>query len=115
VFTRGTPFRALLRAGILCLLGSAVSGAERSPSAHTFTVLIDSVQFKPQDLTVQRGDRIVWVNRDPIPHTVTADSKAFDSHSLAPEASWAFVAKKRGEYVYHCTLHPTMTGTIVVK
>ena len=115
MFTGRSPLRASLGAGFACLIGSAASGADRPSSAHTFTVLIDSVRFKPQDLTVQRGDLIVWTNKDPIPHTVTADSKAFDSGSLAPEASWTYVAKKRGEYLYHCTLHPTMTGKILVK
>ena len=107
--------RLLLGAGLLCGIGSAVSGADPPSAGQTVTVLIDSVQFKPQSVTVLRGDRIVWVNKDPIPHTVTADSRTFDSHSLAPDASWAYVANRRGQYVYHCTLHPTMTGTIVVK
>lgn len=64
---------------------------------------------------MHRGDRIVWTNKDPFPHTVTADTKLFDSHSIAPGASWSYVAKRPGEYAYSCTLHPTMKGKIIVK
>jgi plastocyanin len=106
---------ALLCASLTCGYTRVASAADPAGGGHAHTVLIDSVQFKPQELTVHQGDRIVWVNKDPFPHTVTADAKAFDSQSLAPEASWTYIARKPGKYAYHCTLHPTMTGTIIVK
>jgi len=109
------PLRALFCASLACGYAGVASAAQPAGGGHTHTVLIDSVQFKPQELTVRRGDRLVWINKDPFPHTVTADSKVFDSHSLAPEASWTYIPRKPGEYAYHCTLHPTMTGKITVK
>jgi len=84
-------------------------------SLPTQTVSIEGVQFHPSALTVHRGDRIVWTNKDPFPHTGTADTKLFDSHSIAPGASWSYVAKQPDEYAYSCTLHPTIKGQIIVK
>lgn len=82
-----------------------------APTVHA--VRIEGMRFVPETLTVHRGDRIVWTNRDLVPHTVT--QQAFDSHALAPQASWSYVAGKPGTYAYHCTSHPTMVGTLVVQ
>lgn len=73
------------------------------------------MSFTPATLMVHRGDRITWINKDPFPHTVTATDKRFDSHLIAPGASWTYVARKAGEYDYRCTLHVTMKGKIVVR
>jgi len=78
-------------------------------------VTIENLEFSPKQLTVRRGDRIVWVNKDLFPHTATADGHAFDSRSIAPNASWTYVAGKPGEYPYGCTFHPTMKATLTVQ
>ena len=102
--------------GVLAaLILTATAAAEPPAAVASHTVVIENMQFSPQALTVQRGDRIVWVNKDLFPHTVTADAKAFDSHSIAANASWRYVAAKPGAYAYGCTFHPTMKGTITVK
>jgi plastocyanin len=88
----------------------AAAGAASAPAAHTVT--IEGMSYAPASLTVKRGERIVWVNKDPFPHTVT--SAAFDSHSIAPNGSWSYVAKKPGRYDYRCTIHPTMQATLIV-
>jgi plastocyanin len=93
----------------LSLIASATAGPGKN---HTVT--IEGMQFNPQELTVHRGDHIVWVNKDLFPHTVTAD-KVFDSGSIATSASWSYVAAKSGEYAYGCTFHPTMKGKITVQ
>ncbi|WP_309491350.1 cupredoxin domain-containing protein [Trinickia mobilis] len=92
-----------------------------APAAHadaapgTFVVTIEQMRFDPPVLTVRRGDRVVWVNQDLVPHTASATSKAFDSHSIAPNASWSYVARTPGNYPYGCDFHPTMRGTLVVR
>jgi plastocyanin len=78
-------------------------------------VTIENVRFDPQDLTVKRGERVTWVNKDLFPHTATADAKTFDSQSIAPTGTWTWVAGKPGTYTYTCTFHPTMKGTIRVQ
>jgi plastocyanin len=95
--------------------GASISAAEQQSPSHTRIVTIEGVQFNPQELTVHRGDRVVWVNKDLFPHTVTADTKAFDSHSIAANASWSYAASKPGDYSYSCTFHPTMKGKITVQ
>ena len=91
------------------------SDGKQHASGATHTVTIENLQFNPPDLEVQRGDRVVWVNKDLFPHTVTAVSKAFDSGSIAAGASWTYVPHKRGEYAYGCNFHPNMKGTLRVR
>jgi len=84
-------------------------------AATTHTVTMEGTSFSPQTLTVKRGDRIVWVNRDPFPHTATSKAAGFDSRSIAAQKSWRHIARKPGTFPYVCTFHPTMTGTLVVQ
>jgi plastocyanin len=83
--------------------------------AAVHTVLIEGMQFTPPALEVNAGDTVVWKNKDPFPHTATADNHAFDSGSIPAGGSWKFVARKRGSYPYTCTLHQTMKAQLVVK
>lgn len=108
--------RRLSLAALLPLMVSAGAAAKLPAAAtRTHTVTIESVQYSPAHLTVRRGDRIVWINKDLFPHTVTATDKAFDSGSIDVSKSWTFVAKKPGTFNYSCTFHPAMKGTIEVK
>jgi plastocyanin len=100
--------------GLLCIGGGlGVSGAAAEKAA-THTVVIEGVKFEPETLTVARGDTVVWVNKDPFAHTVTAKG-FFDSHDLPAGKSWKYVASKTGEYAYVCNYHPNMHGTLTVK
>jgi plastocyanin len=81
----------------------------------TWTVTIENMQFNPQELSVHRGDRVVFVNKDLFPHTATAVRKAFDSGSIAANASWSYVALKPGDYAYGCSFHPTMKARLRVQ
>jgi plastocyanin len=83
--------------------------------ARTHTVIIQAVVFSPPALVVRQGDMVVWVNRDPFPHTATAADGSFDSKSIAAGQSWKYVARKLGEHPYGCTFHPTMKGMLTVE
>lgn len=63
---------------------AASTASEANTRAKTHIVTIEGLRFNPPSLTVDRGDRIVWVNKDLFPHTVTAEGKDFDSHDIAP-------------------------------
>ena len=104
---------ALATLGALGSSAAIFPAPARQPTLHTVT--IEGLQFNPATLTVHRGDRIVWVNKDPLPHTVTAASKVFDSGSIAANASWSYIAKTAGEYAYGCTFHPTMKAKVTVQ
>jgi len=101
----------------LCLSFAAMGpalGADAT-KAVTHTVAIEAVRFEPDMLTVKAGDTVVWVNKDPFPHTVTSRAGGFDSHEIAAGQSWRYTSRKAGVFPYVCTLHPTMKGTIKVE
>ena len=104
-------------AAVLGLLwsGMASGAAVAPPEPKTHTVTIDAMRFQPEVLTVAPGDAIVWVNKDPFPHTATSPAGGFDSREIATGASWKHTAAKKGEFEYVCTLHPTMRGTLRVE
>ena len=93
--------------------GRPAGAADQGHATHAVT--IENMQFNPAQLTVHPGDRIVFTNKDLFPHTVTADDGAFDSHSIAPNATWSYRAKQAGKHAYKCTYHSTMTGTVIVQ
>lgn len=93
-----------------CALGANAADA----TAQTHTVVIEGFKFHPATLTVHRGDRIVWRNKDLVPHTATSHG-VFDSRSIAPGSSWTYVARKVGTLPYVCTFHPTMQGSLAVE
>jgi plastocyanin len=66
-------------------------------------------------LTVRKGDSVVWVNKDPFPHTATSKSGKFDSGTIDAGKSWKLTPRTTGEFGYVCALHPTMKGTLRVK
>ncbi len=104
--------------GLAVLLVSSdtsAADAQHPAKSTVHTVVIESMQYNPAELQVRRGERIVWVNKDLFPHTVTAASHAFDSGSIAANSSWTYVAAKAGEYAYGCTFHPTMKGILKVQ
>lgn len=103
---------AAVSGAMSCASDTSRRSGGQAPVTHP--VSIEAVSFAPATVTVNRGDSIVWINKDPFPHTATAEG-GFDSRALAPDASWAFVASAPGEIHYVCTLHPPMKGTIVVK
>jgi plastocyanin len=113
----------MMRSWLPCLglaalfLSSDITAAdEQGPTkGAVHTVVIENMQFTPAELSVHRGERIVWVNKDLFPHTATAASHAFDSGGIAAGSSWTYVASKAGEYAYGCTFHPTMKAILKVQ
>jgi plastocyanin len=97
-------------AGMALATGPALAAG--GPVTHT--VVMQATSYAPQALTVKRGDTVVWINRDPFPHTVTA-THGFDSKSIAAGASWRYRATQAGEFPYTCTFHPNMKGTLRVE
>jgi Icc protein len=78
-------------------------------------VKIDNFTFTPGVLTVSAGSRITWINRDDIPHTVVETNKRFQSPVLDTDQEFTHTFDRPGEYAYYCSMHPKMTGKIVVR
>ena len=111
---RSPSRRRAVAAAIGALLGLvALGGALPACSRAKHTVVMEAVSFQPAVLTVSAGDAVVWVNKDPFPHTAT--SSVFDSKTIPAGGSWTYTAKTRGEFPYVCALHPTMKGTLRVR
>jgi amicyanin len=111
-------FRSLI---IAAALGAAVAPAlafivqpveaQNAPSA----VAIDNFTFNPQRLTIKAGTTVAWTNKDDIPHAIAAVNKQFKSKALDTDDAYSFTFATPGTYEYFCSLHPHMTGTIVVE
>lgn len=104
--------------GALALAVTVATACGRDPGAVavTHTITIEGVSYAPPSVTVNAGDRIIWVNKDPYPHTATSPAAALDSREIAGDGgSFTFTAAQRGDFTYVCTLHPTMTGVLHVK
>ena len=103
-------FLAAIGAASLAWNGVAAGGE----AAKTHRVVIQGLKYQPEALVVRRGDTVVWVNDDPMPHTVTAAGR-FDSRSIDAGKSWRWVARRAGSYAYVCTLHSNMQAVLEVK
>jgi plastocyanin len=106
------------------LLGAVVAAAA-SISLHTekgaaadpapVDIKIDNFTFAPQRLIVRSGTTVIWRNRDDTPHAVASSTRLFKSKALDTDDTYAFTLTTAGTYEYFCSLHPQMTGTIVVE
>ena len=78
-------------------------------------VTIQNYAFSPATLTVKVGDKVTWTNQDSVGHSATADDNSFDTGVIAQGQSGSTTFSKAGTYTYHCSVHPSMHGTIVVQ
>jgi plastocyanin len=101
---------------LLPTASSAVAAPKTSAAAVAAAVSIDNFTFGPQALTVPVGATVTWTNHDDIPHAVVSDDrKTFKSKVLDTDQSFSFTFTRPGEFGYFCSLHPHMTGKVIVK
>jgi plastocyanin len=94
---------------------ASVVGAQKQQKQATRTVVIQNFSFKPAQITVKRGTRVTWINKDMTKHTATASNGAFDSGILRPGQSYSHTFKTAGRTNnYHCEIHPFMRGSVTV-
>ena len=113
------------RMAVLCAisflnLSIVALGGEMKETDATTTkqnkIEIKDFAFNPQTLTVRAGEKITWINRDEEPHTVVSVEKQFKkSTALDTDQEFTITAGAPGTYTYFCSVHPKMTGTIVVE
>jgi len=99
----------------LLLPGSPSLAASSQPSSATAAVTIDNFSFTPAELTVSVGTTVIWTNRDDIPHTIVSNDGVFKSKVRDTDETFSFTFDKAGTYSYFCSVHPKMTGKIVVQ
>lgn len=93
--------------------GNGDSSGDRE-SSETTTVEMKDIAFLPPSITVPPGSTVTWINRDAVDHTITGEGH-FDSARIAPGERFEFTFEVEGTYEYVCTIHPDMTGEVVVE
>jgi len=99
----------------LLVTGSPVVRASDQPSAASAAVNIDNFVFGPQTITVPVGATVTWTNKDDIPHTSVSTDGVFKSKVLDTDEKFSYKFEKAGTYPYYCTIHPKMTGKVIVQ
>jgi plastocyanin len=100
--------------------GPSAYGASASTAVTTTAATasnagtIKGFSFQPEVLKVKVGAKVTWTNDDAVAHTVTADTNSFASGNLQPGGSFSFAFIRPGTYAYHCSIHPSMHGSVVV-
>ena len=122
-------FRKLIAIGFLAVsmmvvfaapAGAATNAAPASTTtdaapAALKKITIKDFRFMPSSLTVHVGDTVRWTNRDDIPHTVVSDNEILKSKTLDTDEQYSYTFANPGTYDYFCSIHPKMTGKVVVQ
>ena len=116
--------RSVSTAVLLVALGLGTTGlgaesdnftASSEQKSETVEVKIDNFSFGPAELTVAVGTTVTWTNRDDIPHTVVSTDKVFKSKVLDTDEKFSYTFAQAGTFPYFCSIHPKMTGKVIVK
>jgi len=108
-------------AATLVLGMAALAGGQKSfvvsarQKQEAMEVKIDNFSFGPATLTVPVGTTVTWTNRDDIPHTVVSTDGVFKSKVLDTDEKFSFTFSKAGSFPYFCSIHPKMTGKVIVQ
>jgi plastocyanin len=108
---------ALAAIGALLALSSGLNAAQPAGGGNepgTYTITIKDFMFSPRDLVIPAGSKVIWINKDEEPHKIAEVNSNFGSQPLDTDGSFAYEFKSAGKFEYFCTLHPRMTGHIVV-
>lgn len=84
------------------------------PQPVAVSIDIANFAFAPKEITIAKGTKVTWTNHDGVAHTVTSDTGVFDSPYLSKEQGFTHTFNEVGAFLYHCTPHPRMRGTITV-
>ena len=106
---------------IMILLSVLLMGATSCSTSKTITPASGSVvnivnfAFSPGTLTIKAGTTVTWTNNDSTTHTVTLDDGSCDAGQVKAGSTGSLTFGVAGTYPYHCAIHPTMKGTVVVS
>ncbi len=119
--------RLLAVLGVISLIAAAsllaCSGGYGAPNPTTTSsapasgnsVTLANFAFSPATITVKAGTTVTWTNKDGTTHTITSDTGAFDSGSVAANGKYSYTFSTVGTYACHCSIHPYMKGTVIVQ
>jgi plastocyanin len=93
----------------------APSSQSSTSQAGEVSINISGFKFDPATITIKVGTTVTWTNQDTAAHTVAADDGSWTSERLNQSATYSHMFDQAGTYLYKCSIHPSMTGTIVVE
>jgi len=105
----------VIAAGLLLPGRASPAASPQEKPASSAEVKIDNFSFGPATLTISVRTKVTWTNRDDIPHTVVSDDKLFKSAVLDTDEKFSYTFTKAGTYPYFCSIHPKMTGKVIVQ
>jgi plastocyanin len=111
-FATNTSIATALAIATLAVAGAFPVASAQATGAE---VQIDQFTFAPHQVTVKAGTTVTWINDDDVPHTVASSTKLFKSKTLDTKDRFSFTFTTPGTYEYFCSLHPHMTGAVVVE
>ena len=95
---------------------STETNIPKTQEAPSIIVDIEKFSFSPETITIKTGTKVTWVNNDSAPHAITSDSGGLlNSKTLSKGQSFSFTFTDPDSLKYHCNIHPTMKGNIIVK
>ena len=116
MWVAGLAMPVMIAMLLLFAASPSVKASNNGPaSAANAAVKIDNFVFGPQTITVPAGTTVTWTNSDDIPHTAVSTDGVFKSKVLDTDEKFSYTFAKAGTYPYYCTIHPKMTGQVVVK
>lgn len=121
VHQRWSPLRLALGVLVVALIAVVVTRWVEGPSmtsaapSGAHAIVIKNFSFTPTRLTVAGGTTVKVTNADQVPHTLTSDDGSFDAGEIGVGKTKTIVLKRPGTFTYSCQIHPSMTGTLVVK
>ena len=98
---------------LLIIIAAQAPGCTVSPGPNQ--VIIKNLAFVPDNLVVNKGTKVTWVNEDNTVHTVTSDENKFKSQPLNPGDTFSFTFGASGRFPYHCDIHPFLKGSVTVR
>ena len=110
-------FLAIVLLSVPLFMGASCYGSNSSNSnpVSTNQVSISNMAFSPPAISVSKGATVTWTNNDSVAHTVTSDNGKFNSSQLSNGGKFQFTFSESGTFSYHCSIHPSMTGKVIVN
>jgi plastocyanin len=95
--------------------GGSTTAVNGQTGGSEIRVVMSNRAFDPATVTINVGDTVTWLNQDAPQHDVVADNGEFTSELFDQGQTFSFAFTKAGTYPYHCSIHPGMTGAVIVQ
>ena len=110
---RGSSGSTTTAGGATTTAGGATTAA--GAGAGGAQVSLESFQVKPETTTIKLGQSVTFTNKDSADHQMVGDNGEFDTGMMGKDATYTFTPAAAGTITYHCSIHPSMKGTITVE